>query len=215
MVSWAGADVKRVGAGLEDAVIAARADAVKAFGKPIFIRWFWEMDGAARQPLAGTPAEFTAAWRRIVTTFRSRGASNAVFVWCPNAWAFEVGKGAQWYPGGDVVDWVCADGYNWAPVKAKAQWQGFARIFQPWYAWAVTTGKPLMVGEVGAMERSAGEKAAWIDDMRAAIKTMPSIAAVLWFDTWDARGYDWRVGTSTTSSAALGRLGRDPYFRTR
>lgn len=72
-----------------------------------------------------------------------------------------------------------------------------------------------MIGETGAQERASGEKGAWIDAMRAQVKAWPNIAALLWFDTYDDRGYDWRLRTSTTSTSAWGRLGLDTYFRTR
>ena len=53
---------------------------------------------------------------------------------------------------------MCADGYNWAP--ARGEWTSFEQVFASFYGWAVTTGKPIMIGEFGAQERAAGEKAA-------------------------------------------------------
>ncbi len=213
MVSWGGTSTSRIAAGGEDRTITARADDVRRFRHPLFIRWFWEMDGADRQPEAGDPATFIAAWRRIVTTFRARGASNAVFVWCPNAWGFETGRAQRYYPGDDYVDWICADRYNWAPVRPRARWTHFSDTFAVWYRWAAARKKPLMVGETGAMERRAGERAAWIDRLRADLRRMPAIGALVYFDTWDRRGYDWRLRTSEGARAAWRRLALDPAVR--
>ncbi len=216
MVTWDGADVRLINAGSFDELIRERAAGVRELGAPIFIRWMAEMDGNVSRPIARSPREFIAAWRRIVTIFRTEGASNAVWVWCPNVYGVEFGNAPDWYPGGAYVDWVCGDGYNWAVARPGATWRSFADTFAAWYAWGSSLGKPLMVGETGTMEGTPGQKAAWIDGMRVALKTsMPMVAALVLFDTWDRREYDWRVRTSPSSEQAWGRLGRDAWFRPR
>lgn len=122
-------------------------------------------------------------------------------------------RAQRYYPGDDYVDWICADGYNWAPVRPRARWTHFSDTFAVWYRWAAARKKPLMVGETGAMERRAGERAASIDRLRADLRRMPAIGALVYFDTWDRRGYDWRLRTSEGARAAWRRLALDPAVR--
>ena len=150
MISWGKASTAEILAGVHDDLIRQRSAAVAALGRPVFLRWFWEMDGHNNGNGASflvTPAEYIRAWRHIHDLFAAQGATNAVWVWCPNAWNFETGNSQQYYPGDAYVDWICADGYNWFPIKPGAPDQSFQRIFQAFYDWAGPQGKPLMVGE--------------------------------------------------------------------
>lgn len=215
MISWDGTYTSDIIDGSQDDLIKARADAVKALGHKVFIRFFWEMDGVKKAPLVGSPSDFIAAWRRIHAFFERRGATNAVWVWCPNAWGFENGEAPKYYPGDDVVDWICADGYNWSPGRPWEEWRPFAQIFAAFYDWGLAKGsKPMMVGETGAQEAAkAGKKADWIYYARTRLKdTLPWIGAFVYFDAKDS--YDWRVTTSTSAYNAFLRMGRDAYFNT-
>jgi len=219
LISWVGTKTTGVTSGSQDGVINARADAVKALGQPIFLEWFWEMDSGHRLSMAVSQADFIAAWQHIHDVFVARGATNAVFVWCPTAWGFANGKAPSWYPGDGYVDWICTDGYNWAPTKPRATWDSFASIITPAYNFAVAHAKPFMVGETGAQERNAGEKAQWITDARNAIQTQfPQLKAFVYFDSKhtslsNPNVYnDWRVDTSTSSYDAYKAMGNDPYF---
>ncbi len=211
MISWGGYNTDAIANGSQDSVIRARADAVKALAQPVFVRWLWEMDGTWTAQWVKSPSSFIAAWRHIYTVFKNRGATNATFVWCPTAWGFQSGAAQKYYPGDAYVDWMCADGYNWAPGRPGAKWRTLSQIIQSFYTWALPHGKPLMLGEYGCQERSAGEKATWIDQARSALKTsFPGIRAVVYFDS--ATMYDWRVHTSTSAFAAFQSMARDPYF---
>ena len=120
------------------------------------------MDGHRNRHIARSPAKFIAAWKRIHRIFDRAGVKNVSWVWCPNAWGFATGEAQKYYPGDEYVDWICANGYNWAPGRDGDQWRSFEWIFQHFYDWAAGRGKPLMIGEFGAQERKPGEKAEWI-----------------------------------------------------
>ena len=211
LVSWSQTPVGPVVDGEWDTYIVQQADLVAEFGEPILIRWFWEMDGRQRRAVADNPESWIAAWRHIVGIFRDRDVANAEFVWCPNAWAFDNGDGAQWYPGDDWVDWICADGYNWAPGRERASWDSFTRVFRSFYRWAEPRGKPIIIAETGAQEREAGEKARWIASIPDELESsFPAIDAVVWFDT--PVDHDWWIDTSDSSLEAFGTLVRHPYF---
>jgi len=213
MISWNGKNVQTtdIAAGTYDSMIKQRAKAVKALGKPVLIRWFWEMDGNKKVQFAGTPGQYIAAWRHIVSTFRAEGADNVRWVWCPNASAFNDGTAQAFYPGDDFVDWTCADGYNWAPGRPGDQWRSFQEIFSGFYGWARLQNKPIMVGETGVQERNPGDKAEWIIAARDAVKDdFPMLRAFVYFDA--NKDYDWTLTTSDSAMAAFRQLANDPWF---
>ena len=211
LVSWASVKTTSVTNGTYDTQINARAQDVKDFGEPILIRWFWEMDGNKHSSESGTPAQYIAAWRHIVGVFRDRGVTNAQFVWCPNADAFNRGQAEQWYPGDAWVDWLCADGYNWAPGKNGTEWRSLAEIFQEFHDWGVSKGKPMMIGETGVQERNSGEKGQWyrdaIDDLK---HDLPGIDIMMLYDSDTI--YNWWVDTSQSSINGFNALANDPYL---
>jgi hypothetical protein len=92
------------------------------------------------------------------------------------------------------------------------------QIFQPFYDWAITMNKPIMIAENGVLEDPAipGRKAGWIADSQVVIKNVyPLIQAVLYFDTVGNSGpesLDWRVSTSQAAYDAYRTMALDPYF---
>ena len=213
MISWngRGAYARDIAAGKHDSLIVERAGQIRALKKPVFIRWFWEMDGKKKTEWAQSPPDYVAAWQHIVDTFRAHGATNVAWVWCPNASAVADGQAQAFYPGDSYVDWICADGYNWAPGRPGDRWRSFQDIFAGFYAWASKQSKPIMVGEFGVQERGAGEKAQWIRDAAAAARSdFPLIKALVYFDA--IQDYDWRIDTSPGSIKAFKDLANDPWF---
>lgn len=212
MISWGAVSTKRVNSGAFDHYIRARAEAVRALARPVFIRWFFEMDREPLAHLSVSPSSFTRAWRRIRWIFASAGAWNAVWVWCPTAWSFKEGDAQSYYPGDAYVDWVCSDGYNWAPGRKGDPWRSFPEIYDAFYEFALARDKPMMAGEYGCQERGPGEKAAWITQTRNDIQELfPEFDATVYFDS--DRDYDWRLETSPSAYQAFIDMGNDPYFR--
>ena len=204
MISWngRGALAADIAAGRYDPMIAERAANIAALNRPVLIRWFWEMDGKKKSQWAQSPADYAAAFRHIRREFENEGAHNVQWVWCPNASAFTDGRAQEFYPGPEHVDWICADGYNWAPGRVGDSWESFTDIFSGFYDWASQQGKPLMIGEFGVQERDPGEKAAWVRDAAQAIKTtFPGIRAVVYFDAHV--DHDWRMRTSPEAFEAF------------
>jgi endoglucanase len=221
MISWQGSSLDSIISGAYDSMIRARADALKALGSPVFLRWCWEMngnwypcDGSHNNSPGQTdgPAKYVRAWRHIHDIFTAEGATNVVWVWCPNQSDVPSASWNHWtnyYPGDAYVDWVGVDGYNWGTTRSWSRWTSFASLFAAIYRDYSAT-KPLMIAETSSAEQG-GSKAQWISDARAALESQfPSIEALLWFDV--PKETSWQVDSSPTSLAAYTAMGADPYF---
>jgi hypothetical protein len=219
MISWAAAPTDRVAAGGDDDQIRAQAIQLKALEGPVLLRWFAEMDLPENQADAISPAAYVAAWRHMHGIFTSAGAANVRWVWCPNASGFSEATAQAYYPGKAYVDWIGADGYNWAPVLAHARWTTFEQIFSPFYRWGLSAAKPMLVAEFGTVEGAPGAKAAWFAQADRVLKTrFPAIRAVIYFESDHqnfGQYFDWRVTTSPSALAAFRTFAQDPYFNAR
>ncbi len=157
IIAWNCGDTDaRIAAGDDDAVIVARANAVKAFGSPVMIRWFWEMNlSDANNPprtqcwdpvsdyAAGrfAPGPFINAWNHIRSVFASQGVTNAVWLWCV---ANAHGGPSQYYPGDSAVDWVGMDDYDQHDVSLQSTLFNLAEELSQFQE------KPFMITETGA-----------------------------------------------------------------
>ncbi|HEV7535645.1 MAG TPA: hypothetical protein VGP90_08435, partial [Acidimicrobiia bacterium] len=234
LISWGGADVVEIVNGKYDKAIDAAASRLQALGAPFFLRWFWEPDGTrpSKANLSHAPQDYIKAWRYIHDRFVKDGNTNAVWVWCPVSLNFYPpsgqsdpslppnhainSSGAQpYYPGDDVVDWMCADGYNWAPNKPGTRYEPFQELFEAFYKWSVPHNKPLMVGETGVQENNPGDKAKWLNAAHVSVmQHYPNIVAWLYFDTQNANGLnnEWWLESSSDAYQAWKDMAADPYF---
>lgn len=219
MISWAAARTDQIAAGADDALIRTAARQLKALHRPVLMRWFAEMDLGQSRRYAMSPASFVAAWQHMHRIFTRAGATNVRWVWCPSGSTFAGGRAQPYYPGKSYVDWVGADGYNWAPELPGARWRSFGQIFAPFYQWGLATGKPMLVGEFGTVEGAPGAKAAWFAQADRALRTQfPAIRAVVYFNSDHqnfGQQFDWRVTTSRSALVAFRAFANDPYFAAR
>lgn len=221
MITWWGVGNSKVINRSQDGVIRERAAAVKAFGRPVFLRWGAEMNGdwyAWSGAASGhDPAKYVAAYRHIHDLFAAAGATNARWVWAPNADSHPGGTSVKswnnwrnYYPGDAYVDWVGIDGYNWGTVGDNV-WQSPESIFGPIYR-DYAGRKPIMLAETSSVE-AGGSKATWVSSLSAWVKTHPAVQALVWFDTnLSATRLDWRVDSSPAALAAFKSLGKDSWF---
>lgn len=220
MITWKAPPLGSILSGAEDAHIAARAAAVRAFGSPLFIRWAWEMNGywtewsGARNNSAGRhdgPAKYVQAWRRIHDIFERAGATNVSWVWAPNGQSIPA---APWnrfdayYPGDRYVDWVGISAYNWGTTRKWSHWESFAAIVRRVYQ-SYAVRKPIMVAET-ATATAGGDEARWIRAVAPALRNQyPAIKAVLWFE----QPPEWSVRSSARMLAAFRSLAAADLFR--
>lgn len=218
LISWRGTDnsndpnrAAEIAAGKYDATIDATADAVKALGGGVLIRFNWEMDQSpGSREYIGTAPQFVAAWQHIVSIFQSRGASNAAFVWAPRSGAFSKGVAASYYPGDSYVDWI---GASSVPTSG---FPDFHNTFASFYAWSSTHAKPLLVwAGVRENPQSSTWKADWMTSAASTIETsMPKVKAFVYYDALSPLGYAFWADTSSASLAAYKSIGCLPYFDT-
>lgn len=215
MVSW---DLRladgAVAAGARDGYLRAQADAVRRFGKPVFVRLDWEMNGTwyPQWNLPGvSPSAYIVAWRHVYDIFQSEGAANAAFVWCPNTWR---GPGdadvSAWYPGDEYVDWVGVDGY---PQSAPPDYlldgpDGLNALA----SFAAARGRPLMLAE-WAPQLPQPDTAAAVDLVLDWAAAHPrTVKALVYFD-FTAGAKDFKLADHPVGAAELRRrTGPDPRY---
>jgi hypothetical protein len=221
LVSWEATRLSGILAGSYDAMIKRRADALKALGAPVFLRWGHEMngnwyawDGVHNNDRGKTngPAKYRAAWKRIHSLFRSRGATNVVFVWAPNHVSVPNTSWNSWrnyYPGDAYVDWVGIDAYNWGTSRSYSRWTYISTLIKPVYR-DYAGRKPIMLAETASAD-AGGSKAGWINNMRRYVRgSFPSVAAVMWFHV--KKENDWRANSTSTALSAFKAMANDPYY---
>jgi len=209
LISWepANIDFQDIASGKLDANIKARARGAKALSGKLFLDFAAEMNGDEAWSMNNAPL-YVSAYQHIHDLFVAGGASNVIWVWCPNVTDANGGNKMTmaYYPGDAYVDWTGVDGYNWG----GSDWQSFRQIFQNIYPLLAAKQKPIFIGEMASAE-PGGDKAAWIDAIVPTLKAQyPLIKALVWFDV--DKENDWRINSSPASLAAFSRLAADPYF---
>jgi hypothetical protein len=217
MISWDGPPLAQVLKGAYDTQIRAQALLLKSLGGPVILRFFPEMNNHVKS--IRSPAQFIAAWRYVHKIFTQAGATNVQWAWTPDSGGFQSGSAQRFYPGGAYVNWIGADGYNWAPGLPGASWRTFSEIFSAFYQWSERQGKPLLIGEFGSGEGSRGAKAAWFRQAARTLRTQfPRIRAIVYFNSIHenfGRLFDWKVTSSPSSLTAFRAFANEPYFNAR
>lgn len=205
MLSWNGDDIATIDSGADDARIRQQAEQLAATGVPTLLRFRWEMDRPNLRAAMGSPEAFVSAWRRVHAIFEQVGTPAVSWVWCPTAAGFAPGgDAAAFYPGDDVVDWVCADAYP------DRELQPLSTLLTPFLAWAAGHDKPVMVGEFG-VPRTADDaaRAAWLDDATAWLEQQSQVRAIVYFDldvVPTAPVLQFGVDPGTETASAFDRL---------
>ena len=195
IVDWAcGVADADIVSGKDDAFITAYAQQLKAYAKPVFLRWLWEPNLPNQNTTCITTsgpdsgaAGYVAAWQHIFNIFRGPagvGASNVSFVWNPGMAGITTPSVLQsFYPGTNYVDWVGIDGYS-RPTATPPN-PTFATLFNRAPTHVYTTlasyGKPMMIGETGS---TAGNQATYLAGAAASLgtQTFQQVHAFVYYD---------------------------------
>jgi hypothetical protein len=223
---WAGSNpdprykLSNITRGDFDGYIRQWAQGAKAWGHPFFLRFAHEMNGkwypwgtAAGNPEGNTAADYVAAWRHVHDLFVQVGATNAIWVWSPNANYWGTAPFTADYPGDSSVDWIGIDGYNVGTSSGFAGWLSLSKEIATTYSTlSGLTTRPMMIAETASTE-SGGNKAGWITQaFLNDIPTLyPRIHAVVWFDR--NKETDWRVNSSAASLSAWRSVVASPLYQ--
>jgi hypothetical protein len=203
----------RIAGGAWDSYIRQYAIAAKAWGHPFFMGFAFEMNGNwepwSEFNSGNGAGQFVKAWRHVHDIFTSVGATNATWVWCPNAETAATTPLEDLYPGNAYVDWAGMDGYNFSVDESNKPWLSFSQIFSETYHHLlkmIPASMPIMIGETGSVE-DGGSKPAWLAD---ALTTQlpshfPRIKGLIWFNETIGATVDLRIDSSPQSLAAFQR----------
>lgn len=213
-----GATLSDIASGRYDTQIKNWATAVRQYGKIIYLRLLWEMNGTWFQwgkEAAANPLNYATAWRRFYSICKSSGANNVYFVWCPNTIFPGSTDLLKLWPGDDYVQYMGIDGYNWGQLKSQP-WMSFGQVFVPTYkALCKLSTKPIIICEVGSTEKG-GNKAQWIDDMFVTLPLYERVYSLVWFNWNNVENgirNDWPIESSTASKDAFARGIKNPIFQ--
>ena len=196
-----------IAAGRHDAYLRRWAQQIKAWGKPLVIRFAHEMNGDwypwAEGVNGNAAGDHAAAWRHVVDVFRRAKVGNVTWTWAANVPYAGSTPLSSLYPGDAYVHRVGLDGYNWGTTQPWSTWQSFGEVFGPGVAELRSlTTRPIHVSETGAPEGAGGDKAAWTTDAWAWLDAHPEVRGVTWFSF--LKEADWRVDSSDAGLAAWG-----------
>jgi hypothetical protein len=147
--------------------VAAWADALKQRSGDILVAFHHEPEASGNKKY-GTPTTFKNAFRKVVSIFRARGATNVSFTWQMTAYAFEADPSkythaAKWYPGDGYVDVVGADPYNWYRCgHGLGRWKSLKDLTDPAMKFARSHKKQLAIAEFASVADL--RRPAWLRD---------------------------------------------------
>lgn len=194
------ASVSAIATGAYDEYLDTYADAVRDFGHQVVIGFGHEMNNKNYSWGYGktSPATFVAAWRHIVTLFRSQGADNVTWVWTLEVDSKTTGPAASWWPGPSYVDWVGIDGYYSSPSDTFSS--VFVRTINQVRA---LTDKPVLLSETAVTQH--GNQYANIVNLFEGMLKYKTLGLV-WFDQdqlHQIEDQDWRIEGDFQAEAAF------------
>ena len=213
--TWRQVAAARPGSTLHNHIVRW-AKEIKARRAPVQIAYHHEPE-ARHSDHYGTPGEFIAAYRKVVSIFNAQGATNVTWVWQMTAHSFitkpsDGRHAAKWYPGNAYVDDVGADGYNWGNCYGHNKWRSMASFMDPVIRFARAHGKTASLPEFGAAPDK--RRAQWLrDSTRYLIANRDVISAVYYFNNGGTSRCSWQL-TTAAEWDAYGDLARNTtYFR--
>lgn len=183
-----------------DAYLIEWAQAAKAYGKPVVLRYAWEMNGTwfpwspystkignEYYDVGNTPENYVAAWRHIYNVIKPI-APNVKFYWCANGVSSAPNaKMASFYPGNNYVDYVGFDAYNWYPKQSANEtlsniYTASIQAIRHVQTGSTTTlsPKPIIVGETGVLVNN--ELRAEKLNYNTIYNTYPDLKSIIYFD---------------------------------
>jgi malate synthase len=224
-IPWRSIADAPAGSDLQDQIIGW-AQRIKAWRIPIEFTFHHEPEVVGAIPY-GTDADFIAAWRHVVDTFRAQGVTNARYLWITTDYGYDTPttdrrNAPKWYPGDAWVDDMAVDAYNWYQCRAgiSTPWKSLATIIENFRRFgALHPDKRLWLAEWASADDPADptRKAQWIADARTLFKqpAYDQFDGVSMFDHMDGNfpSCNWRIGTPASTLDATRGMGADVFYR--
>jgi hypothetical protein len=186
-----------VAAGKFDNYITTFANAAKAYGSTVILRYAQEMNGPWNPWGVGhfdnTGPIYIKAWKHVRKIFTNVGATNVKFLWSPyQPCGPNIGcvPYSTVFPGDKYVDYIGYSSFNWYtpinPGKPVRPWTNMVSVMKTGYKKLVAlSSKPIIVAEL-ASNRTAPtgySQASWVTKgYPAAYTAYPQIVGILYFN---------------------------------
>jgi len=145
-----------------------------------------------------TATDYRAAWRHIRAVQRSTGRMDLRATLALMCWTIG-GSDRNWrdyYPGGDVIDVMAWDCYNWGVHSSPVRYASPAEIFGKAADLSAALGKPFGIAETGSArlpsDLSGVARARWLR-ATASYLDQRNAAFVCYFDVQKRDGVDYRL----------------------
>ena len=173
--------LKHIASGTYDGYIKAFAEKLKAYQKPVFLRFAHEFDNPA-YPWSSkgnnTASEFVAAWQHVHTIFETVDVPGITWVW--NPWKPEAMS--SYYPGEEFVDWIGLTTLNYSELNSDKKWYSFSELYTPFSKEIKKLPKhPVLLAEFGSL-KIGGDQSQWIKNAFEHIeKDLEEIKGIVFF----------------------------------
>jgi hypothetical protein len=198
--------------GTWDSYIDAWANAAKAQGQPVVIRFAPEMNGTwyswSEGQWGNKSGDFVKAWRYLHDRFSAAGADNVLWLWSPNRVDYQHTPLSQVFPGDAYVDWVGMSGYYRETTGAPDFGTTFGKTLD---ALRAVTAKPIFISETGADSGDTANDVVWVNNFFAGLAAQPDVIGFSWFNEPKTNN-DWRLQRAAELLAAFAvGVGSDLY----
>ncbi len=178
--------------GAFDEYIREYALKIRAFNKPVFIRFAHEADNPAYpwSPSGGnTSKDYKEAWKKVVAMFVSLGVSNVTWVFTP----WNPATVHEYYPGDQYVDWIGLTCLNYGTAAHDKKWRSFEEVYNPFRKKVLDLQKPVMLAEFGSTNYG-GDSGEWLSHAMQVVSNFTEIKSVIFFNSDKDKNWitDWR-----------------------
>lgn len=187
------------------------ANSFKTYGAPLYVAFHKEPNEPANQ-VQGTPADYKAAWARLVTFMNQQGVTNVTWVYAMAAGVYAK-LADTWYPGDQYVDIIASTGVG-SCASNNCTYRQQRTIMAPLLTWAAANHptKRIAVCESGTLENADDPtaKATWLSNAESDLKgpDYQKLEFIIY------RHYqEYRLDTSANSLAAARTWFKDAYWR--
>lgn len=204
----------------------------ESFGKPFFVRFGHEMEGAhypwsERYNKEQSKENYIKAFRKVAALAREV-APDSIVVWSPGGGAHNADA---YYPGDEYVDWIGASLYNFPKWPQDPM---FNDQLGAWIRILKKHNKPAMICEMGCAEKyiphkgwdpdgngkyddhkpwvfpGMASKTKWLDRFFDIMEKNPQIKGCVWFNI--NKEADWRIDSSPEALGTFRKRISNPIY---